>query len=796
MSRISSSEVHNVFAMDADLLVKVPSRPRIIRELIAFPFDSESLLVSGTTSRKLLSGPFCKLLLQEIWPRLDGSSDVEELRSILDNYQNLDEILALLQRAGFLENGDMPSVEDFPDHVASFLGRHGPAAGHIDSRERAATLIKEAVVVVLASDTHASVVKERLLASGFTTVLDRHEAGRIKCNPTIYLVVGDKDGFGNLVDYIPKSSRAKTLLSLLSDDGVAIGPLYLPDLSPCIKCSMQAIESSFEGGDTPQPGFFRELIIQHLLGAVSNIEQRSLFSVSVTHAEVDGQWEQRKVSVSRSPGCAGCGLGEFSALDKKSDEGAAWRNFNSTMLPPWQVLSKRVHEGHYSPENIALVKQQDAPIDGKEMRLDLKAEDYVAKIIAGTDVPPLDQLQHAGLVLQLAYGFANTKVGESSYSKKISPTGGNLRSPEAYVYFQEVAGIDDGLYRYCAKTHALHLIDDQVDKLLLESSLGVRISGSCGIIIGVSCIKKLWSKYKVFSIRLAQLDAGVALSYVHDTSWALGVSTHECTDWRSELLLKQLQLPTCRRYYDIGSVVMLNFDEQQEKKRAKEVLDRDVVESLGRSLQSSLRYGLDPTPRWCLADRDSFVNFFGNAVRRTAARGFERQGIDLDKCQALAKTIHARANALMQCDALSSFYSLLIVNNIETPSFPAGMYISEASGELKLHNAINQSAEISECFNQRSLGSAPIIFIITTNMEKLLHTHGASGISIALMRASSLLMHCWLAARELGIEGCFSGGLIESEMRVRMNLDGYSRFPLFAFSAGQKATSAANALAE
>lgn len=789
MSRISSSEVSNSFDNDIDLLVKFPSKPRIIKELVTFPYDSESLLVTGTASRKLLSGSYCKLLLQEIWPKLDGFSEVEELRSTLNIQHNLDEILALLHRSGLLENGNMPAVENFPNQVDSFLGRHVSAAGHLDSRESAAVQIRDAVVVVLASDINTFEIIERLLCSGFRTVLDGRNVNYESCDPTIFLVIGDNTGFRQYTSKIPQTSHAIILFSQLTNDSLAIGPLYLPEYSPCIECSIRAIEGNFQIGDTSQLGFFREIIVQHLIGAVGKIEQHSLFSVFVTHAEIDGQWNQDKVTICRTPGCMGCNLDGFSSLIKGSDEANVWKVLNSTMLPPRQLMSKRAHEGHYSSENVALITQQDELIDGKVISLELKAEDFVAKVSEGQEIPPLTQLQHVGLVLQMSYGFSSVKDGNTSYSKKIAPTGGNLRSPEAYIYFQDVQGLDNGLYRYNSKNHTLHLVDDQVDKFLLESSIGMEISGSCSIVIGVASLKKMWSKYKVFSLRLSQFDAGVALSYVHDTSWALGVSTYECTDFRSKLLLKLLQLPTSRRYYDISSVVLLNFDAQQEYQlelHAKRAQESNFSESLGRSLTKSINCSIDPVTRWIQKSGNLFYNYFTNAIGRAATREFNRNWISFDNCLSMVNSMHMRNSVLLDCGANECFYSILVVNNVGHPTFPAGLYTSNKVDDLKLHQPVNDISEIAECFNQKSLGTAPIIFIYTTNMNMLFKYHGSAGIQSALMRAASLLMHCWFVGRELGIDGCFSGGLIESEFRTRMDLDGYTMFPLFAYAAGQK----------
>jgi nitroreductase len=317
----------------------------------------------------------------------------------------------------------------------------------------------------------------------------------------------------------------------------------------------------------------------------------------------------------------------------------------------------------------------------------------------------------------------------------------------------------------------------------------MRIPTHCAVVIGMARAKKLWPKYKTFSIRLSLLDAGVAQTYVHETCWALGMPTHECTDWRSEMLLQMLQLPTCRRYYDIGSVTVLGFDSQPCKSDGRDVLDQDIVVGLGRSLGYSPQFGRDELRRWHPTAYSSFSAYVEILLQRSATRSFASQPVDRAQCTDLARSFYARAEVLRSCGAADGHGKLMVINNLASPDFPPGLYFAQANGELTLQKPITHVAEIAECFNQRSLGSAPIVFIVAADIDALLREQGAPGLATGLTRAAGLLTHTWLAARAVGLDGCLSGGLIESELRVRMGLDCYSRFPMFALSIGTKAAS-------
>lgn len=782
MNRLSSRDAWTAYAYDPDIVVSVPHRPRLIPELIAFPCDAESLLVVGAGPRKLLSGPVCKVLLSDLWPRLDGSADLGKLRAEVTGAGNVDEVLALLQRSDLIENGGEPPVAGLPAEVDSFLGRNVAIGGRFDSREQAAARLSKAMVIVLAPDADVGRLVERLRMSGLRAVFSACDPRVSSVEPSHYLVVGDDAGLAERVTRIPKDSRATVLLARVSGASAAIGPLVVPSRSACLACSVRAIADKGRVGEALDRAFCLELVVQHLFGAVTHTIPSQLYGVSITHAEADGQWVQGKVSVCRTPGCADCGLSGFSSLADGSDEAKVWRSLNSTMLPPWELLSRRTHEGHYSAANAALTKKADEAFDGEAFALAMSVE-----ALAGTDARVLDALAKTGLALQMAYGYVSREVDGARRTKKVAPTGGGLRSPEAYVYLRAVAGIADGIYRYTPRGHQLQCVDSEVDVLALESALGKKLPEQCAVIIGIASAKKLWPKYRAMSNRLSFLDAGVAQAYVHDSCWALGVETHEFTDWRSEALLRLVQLPTCRRYFDIGSVTLLRFAGPADKANGLEAAGSEAHVGLGRSLGTITRYGSDNPQRWLPVTSNAFTAYVETAVGRAAVRVFSPDPIERDACGRLVRSFHARDSALRSSGAEPGHLRLMLVNNLASPGFPRGMYAAHEDGDLVLQQPITASAEIIECFNQRSIGSAPLILVAAANINALLSEQGAAGPMTGITRAAGLLAHAWLAARVMGMEGCLAGGFIESELRARMGLDGYGCFPLFALALGARA---------
>jgi SagB-type dehydrogenase family enzyme len=124
------------------------------------------------------------------------------------------------------------------------------------------------------------------------------------------------------------------------------------------------------------------------------------------------------------------------------------------------------------------------------------------------------------LLLELSFGLAAWKEqGPDRWAVRCNPSSGNLHPTEAYVLADQVAGLDDGLYHYLSRDHAL----EQRCRRAAASQEPSRLW------LGLSSIhwREAW-KYGERAFRYCQLDIGHALGAVSYAAAALG--------WRVRLI--------------------------------------------------------------------------------------------------------------------------------------------------------------------------------------------------------------------------------------------------------------------
>jgi SagB-type dehydrogenase family enzyme len=130
-------------------------------------------------------------------------------------------------------------------------------------------------------------------------------------------------------------------------------------------------------------------------------------------------------------------------------------------------------------------------------------------------VPPAAlSLESLGALLQLSLALSAWKAqGPDRWALRCTPSSGNLHPTEAYVLVRHVRGLEDGLYHYVSRDHALELRRRAAPAPDQPPFLGV----------GLSSIhwREAW-KYGERAFRYCQLDAGHALGALRYAAGALG----------------------------------------------------------------------------------------------------------------------------------------------------------------------------------------------------------------------------------------------------------------------------------
>lgn len=156
------------------------------------------------------------------------------------------------------------------------------------------------------------------------------------------------------------------------------------------------------------------------------------------------------------------------------------------------------------------------------LSLPLLAESLPARFrdlsVPGKVAPAEASLDAVAMLLQLSFGLSAWKeLGPDRWALRCNPSSGNLHPTEAYVLTQGIAGMEDGVFHYVSRDHALEL------RCRLEQVSGPRL------FVGLSSIqwREAW-KYGERAFRYCQLDTGHAIGALRYAAAALG--------WRVRLL--------------------------------------------------------------------------------------------------------------------------------------------------------------------------------------------------------------------------------------------------------------------
>lgn len=129
--------------------------------------------------------------------------------------------------------------------------------------------------------------------------------------------------------------------------------------------------------------------------------------------------------------------------------------------------------------------------------------------------PPPLSFESLGALLELSLGLSAWKeYGPDRWALRCNPSSGNLHPTEAYVMARGIDGLEDGVYHYASRSHALEQrCHDTTQQRAAQS----------GLWIGLTSIhwREAW-KYGERAFRYCQLDVGHALAALRYAAGVLG----------------------------------------------------------------------------------------------------------------------------------------------------------------------------------------------------------------------------------------------------------------------------------
>ena len=486
------------------------NRPQVRSGLAVVPAP-HGLIVEGSTRRHLLTGRAATEVLPRLLPLLDGTRDLAAVQAASDlSERQLRQVLALLAARDLLAPQNLTT----PAHSAAerYFARLQPSAE--PTARSAAGELKQHHITLVARGLLAERIRESLLACGIgaVSVIDPDaarqtpETGR---TPTI-IVVQDGPGGGNaLEDAVALGARTGPRPEVLRFSVVAgtveVGPRFTGDShTACLGCFRRGHAEAFPAEAFPQhepqplpehsvaeselaAGLVSAAVLDALLGAAAEgTGARALWRTDTTAASTE------RFTVAPEACCDRC--------TPRSSEADLYEWFVQLPSPGRKPMQ-------------ADAAQQPPAIAENAMDYATSPRRPLAPPEPVSGHAPHRAEALASLLLSRTAGFRPAEGGTGPQTRW-APTGGDLGSVELFLLtdgtWPELPGT---VFRYDAHAHALVAArSDSVPMSSLLETTGMATAGISFAVVFVAATWRLASKYGDFSLRLAHLDAGCAVT--------------------------------------------------------------------------------------------------------------------------------------------------------------------------------------------------------------------------------------------------------------------------------------------
>lgn len=810
---VKAQRLGRSFAADPE--ISVPTLPRFIPELLVLPLGDDGVMVVGAEEPQVFRGASARTALMRLLPLLDGKHTLPEIAAQLPTLRTaVGDMVSLLFSRGLLEDGTDGEPEPFDESAdtTSFIGRFIDASRCHPSRLAVTRRLAAATVSVVGPPDLAEYLAGELSGSGI---------GRVTTEPVdeaaLTVVVSTQSTASVTADHAP-APGARTLLVRLGADEAHIGPLLLDQVTECPTCVTRIHPHPAGEPDILRSALWTGLAAHYAFLAVTQLAPgSSLRGLRILRLD-GGELSQRTALAVRLPGCPRCGI-EKEAWPPHDPRLLAWIFHNSTSLQSRAMLSPKEHQGHYLVENERLATAEHRlvwsatpaplpPVMG-ELAASPPATGQARGATPAQAGPPpaTSRTNNEGTALDASYLaalLARTagRVGVGDGRRRLVPTGGNLGSVTLWVVVRDVAGLRPGVYAYDAPGHTLDHVRD-VDDEDLRTALRTRAPLPDCVILGAGLVATCARKYGPFAYRLAHLDAGVALAYLHLAAATTGVRLREYPDLRMDAL--SLAGMTAKWEFPLPTFAVGVSDGFAPPQAPPEGAPLPVLTAPARLLTSddytlevlpllldrlgdecpdagTRLLAADPgTPSWAptLKALDEVL------LRRRAVRAYASEQVSSVQTRAILES------ALIACDRRTAAGAptghvrpvLGVVSPID--GVDAGVYdVDPTTADLHRRGPFDQALS-RECSNQLALAAAPVTLFLVADLRAALTARGLAGYAEAALDAGSMAGEAWLRATAIGLVGCAAGGVIAGGLRRAAGMDGFNECPLLALHLGR-----------
>ncbi len=414
-------------------------------------------------------------------------------------------------------------------------------------------------------------------------------------------------------------------------------------------------------------------------------------------------------------------------------------------------------------------------------------------------------LQELSRILLLTYTLTSqTRHPGGSFYFRSAASAGALYPTEIYILSNGVKGLDDGLYHFSIREHALVKLRDGSLLGAANGFMKDRDLNDVPLTFFLTAIffRSAW-KYRDRSYRYHLLDTGHVLENLDLSFRALGLRSENTFDFDDRSVNRLLGLDENREAAlavcclkgkrDFGRTLETHpiLDLPETVKKASRVSlgefevsevrrvhaagydmmyrnpDLDMGNILGLVLESRVSIPLASMP-------DAGLTYPEAVFRRRSSRNFVAKTLPISHLGALLKVVSA-----MDCGGLDPYFPSIcngfLAGNIE--SLEDGFYLmddmTKGLGLVKSGAFINVMSHI--CLDQEWMASASLHFLFMANITSLERSWGPRGYRYAMMTAGLMGERLYLAASALGLGCCGIGAFYDGEASMLLGLNASSR---------------------
>lgn len=543
---------------DYDPQFQLPVLPRFAKGLQCVPMV-DGLLIHGSESLQVLRGRSATIFLPRLIPLLDGSRTVEEISKEFPQHspQDIKNALALLYARGLLEDGKGDEGVDlgqFPSEILEFYRRHTDTTRVNRSAGEGLHRLKQSKIAVWSNMTQASEIVNELIHSGIGDAwMNSWEEPPDLTEATFLLVcVTGRIDHGKLLelDDVCAKQGIPWMFSYANGQKGILGPYFERNETPCYSCFRSTFPMAKEGEEPPEESldFWVHYTVLELFYMLTR-QAPSITGMDLVTFNFD-DWSVEKRRAIRRPGCNVCL--PIMGLNQPVDPEPAYQFDSEIAFPSRKMLDPKSHQHHYKISN------HDLTFEAKEYPsapsfplvnvedLPLCKGDFLSSQLGNQHVEP-SSLTKASLSRMVLSGVGLRGASDGSKNQRWAPTGGNLGSPQLYVWVRSVEGMSPNLYFYQVNDHSVIRVgpprrSSEIAEIMEQTTglSGAKLPDALIVLTGA--YGRVASKYLAFAYRVIHLDAGVAVAQMQAVAKGLGLSFVTLPHWNEKKLFGHLEI--------------------------------------------------------------------------------------------------------------------------------------------------------------------------------------------------------------------------------------------------------------